>query len=276
MDWPSLLQTIVTWATDTGIRIVTALLILLLGFRTVTVVTRRIEKKLNAGKRSIDKTVSTTLFYAIRIVLKGLIVVCLIGYLGIDTGGITALIASLGVGIGLAVNGALSNLAGGVLLLITRPFRIDDYIEAQGFAGTVEDIHVTFTRLRTPDNKVIYVPNGALSTGTIVNYSEKRLRRVDHTFTVGYADDVEQAKSVIAQLVSQHGKVLEDPPPFVRVSEHGEEGVRIVVRVWVASADYWDVYHDLLEQVKAALDEEGIKKPFQQIDVHIQSSDQQS
>ena len=186
MDWKqtlqNLLDTIVNWATNTGVKIVIALLIMLISFRLITWLTRKMERRL-INKRKMDKTLVTTLFYVLRIILKIVILTCLIGYLGIDTSGLAALIASLGVGIGLAVNGALSNLAGGVLILITRPFKIDDYIAAGGYEGTVEDIHIVFTKLKTVDNKVVYVPNGSLSSSTIVNYSEKDMRRVDHIFS---------------------------------------------------------------------------------------------
>lgn len=269
MNFDQIVSTVLSWATTTGVKIVVALFLLLLSFRIITVTTRKLERRLVGGKRALDKTLTSTAFYALRIVLKVLVVVCLVGYLGIDTSGITALIASLGVGVGLAVNGALSNFAGGALILITRPFRIDDFIEAQGYAGTVEDIHMTMTRLRTPDNKIVYVPNGVLSAGTIVNYSEKDIRRVDLTFSIGYNEDSERAKAIILQRIEAHEKALKDPAPFVRVSEHGESRILIIARVWAKSEDFWDVHFDLLESVKADFDREGIKIPFNQLDVHV-------
>ena len=269
MNLDQVASTAASWAATTGLKIAVALFLLLLSFRIITLTTRKLERRLIGGKRTLDKTLTSTAFYALRIVLKGLVVVCLVGYLGIDTGGITALIASLGVGVGLAVNGALSNLAGGALILVTRPFRIDDFIEAQGYSGTVEDIHMTMTRLRTPDNKIVYVPNGALSAGTIVNYSEKDIRRVDLTFSIGYRENSEHAKSVILQQVESHEKALKDPTPFIRISEHGDSRILIAVRVWVKSEDFWDVHFDLLESVKAAFDREGIEIPFPQLDVRV-------
>jgi len=269
MNFDQIVSTVLSWVTTTGVRIVVALFLLLISFRIITVTTRKLERRLIGGKRALDKTLTSTAFYVLRIVLKTLVVVCLVGYLGIDTSGITALIASLGVGVGLAVNGALSNFAGGALILITRPFRIDDFIEAQGYAGTVEDIHMTMTRLRTPDNKIVYVPNGVLSAGTIVNYSEKDIRRVDLTFSIGYSDDSERAKAIILQLIETHEKTLKDPAPFVRMSEHGESSISITARVWTKSEDFWDVHFDLLESVKAAFDKEGIEIPFNQLDVHV-------
>ncbi|MBQ7333395.1 MAG: mechanosensitive ion channel, partial [Clostridia bacterium] len=177
--------------------------------------------------------------------------------------------ASLGVCAGLAVNGALSNLAGGVLIILTRPFRVDDYIEAQGHSGTVEDIHITCTKLRTTDNKVVYLPNGSLSSGSIVNYSEKDTRRVDFTFSIGYSDDFEKAKGIIMGILESHELTLKDPAPMVRVSGHGESSIDITARAWVMSADYWTVNFDVLEAVKTAFDKEGIEIPFNQLDVHV-------
>ena len=182
MDWKAILNSIVDWVTHTGIRIIIALIVLLISFKIIKVVCRKIEKV--GEKKNADKTVMKTAAYAIGIALRVVVLVCLIGFLGIDTSAITALIASFGVCIGLAVNGALSNLAGGVLILLTRPFRVDDFIEAQGVSGTVSDIHITSTKIVTVDNKVVYVPNGSLANGNIINYSEKETRRVDLDFSV--------------------------------------------------------------------------------------------
>ena len=183
MEWfETLLNTLINWATTTGVKLIIALVILLISFKIIKVVCRKIEK--SGAKKNADKTVMRTLAYALGLVLRVVVLVCLVGYLGIDTSGITALIASFGVCVGLAVNGALSNLAGGVLILLTRPFRVDDFIEAQGVSGTVADIHITSTKIITGDNKVVYVPNGALANGNIINYSEKDTRRVDLDFSV--------------------------------------------------------------------------------------------
>ena len=265
----NVINSIVGWVTTAGVRLLIAIVILFVSFKVINAIARRIEKKGNKDK--YDKTIMKTIAYIFKIGLKLVIAVCLVGYVGIDTSGLTALVASLGVCAGLAVNGALSNLAGGVLLILTRPFKIDDYIEAQGYSGTVEDIHITNTRLRTPDNKVVYIPNGALSTGNIVNYSEKDTRRVDFTFSVGYGEDFERAKTVITDICNAHELVLSDPEPFVRVSQHADSGINIVARVWVKSADYWTVNFDILESVKTEFDKQGIKKPYNQLDVHVKN-----
>ena len=269
MDWQALLNTVIEWCTTAGVKVLIALLLMFISFKIVNFVGRRIEKA--ADKKNADKTIMRTLAYIFKLGMKIVITICLVGYVGIDTSGLTALVASFGVCIGLAVNGALSNLAGGVLIILTRPFRVDDYIEAQGYSGTVEDIHITNTKLRTPDNKIVYVPNGALSSGVIVNYSLQDTRRVDLTFSIAYSNDFEKAKAIIADICQSHELVLKDPAPFIRVSEHGASSVNIVTRVWVNSGDFWTVHFDLLESVKARFDQEGIEIPFNQLDVHVKN-----
>ena len=268
IDWQGLWNSIVGWAMNTGVKIVIALIIMLISFRLITWLTRRLSKRL-IEKKKLDKTLISTLFYVLRIVLKIVVLTCLIGYLGIDTTGFAALIAALGVGIGLAVNGALSNLAGGVLILITRPFKIDDFIEAGGYSGTVEDIRIVYTKLRTPDNKVVYAANGPLSSSTIVNYSEKDLRRVDLNFTIEKKEDYKKAEDIILGIANAHEKVLKDPAAMSRILEHTANGTTLVMRAWVNNADYWDVYFDLQESIKKGLDENGIVMPVNQLDVRV-------
>ena len=271
MEWfETMLNTLINWATTTGVKLIIALVILLISFKIIKVVCRKIEK--SGTKKNADKTVMRTLAYALGLVLRVVVLVCLVGYLGIDTSGITALIASFGVCVGLAVNGALSNLAGGVLILLTRPFRVDDFIEAQGVSGTVADIHITSTKIVTGDNRVVYIPNGSLANGNIINYSEKDTRRVDLDFSVAYSADSDKAKAIITEILEKHELVLKDPAPFVRVSAHGTSAMVIKTRAWVKNADYWAVYFDVTEAVKAEFDKNGIEIPFEQLDVHIKNS----
>lgn len=268
------IQTIINWATSTGLKIVVALVLLFISFRLITVICRRLEKKMVEGKSKVDKTLTKTILHVVSIALRVVVVVCLVGYLGIDTSGLTALIASLGVTVGLAVNGAVGNFAGGVLILLTRPFRVDDYIEACDVGGTVEDIRLINTRIRTPDNKVVYIPNGTLSSSTIINYSEKDMRRLDFTFSIAYENDFERAKAIILELFEQHELVLklDGKMPMVRVKAHGANGLDIVARAWVKSGDYWTVNFDILEAVKKAFDEKGISIPYTQLDVHVKNN----
>ncbi len=271
MQWlQNLLNTLVNWATNTGIKIIIALIVMFISFKLINWIGKKIIK--GGEKKHADKTIIKTLVYVAKILAKCIIVVCLIGYLGFDTSAITALIASFGVCIGLAVNGTLSNLAGGVLLLVTRPFKIDDFIEAQGVSGVVADIHITATKIITGDNKVVYVPNGTLANGNIINYSEKDTRRVDLDFSVSYSTDVAKAKLIINDILASHTLILKDPAPFVRIGEHGENSLRIKCRAWTNNSDYWAVYFDVLEAVKSEFDKNGIEIPFNQLDVHIKNN----
>ena len=268
VEWKNILNTLIQWATGTGVKILVAVVLLYFSFKLINALARKIEKK-SSHNRKIDKTLMNTFLYLGKILAKGLVVVCLVGYLGIDTSGLTALVTSLGVCVGLAVNGTLSNLAGGALLLITRPFKIDDYIEVAGYAGTVEDIRIVSTKLVTPDNKVVYIPNSTVSTSSIVNYSEKDIRRVDLVFSIAYSDDFKKAENIISAILETHEKVLEIPAPTVRVLAQSESSIDICCRPWVRSADYWDVYFDITERVKQRFDESGIEIPFKQLDVHV-------
>lgn len=274
MNWEqifnNILTTVINWATTAGLRLVLALVILFVSFKVINFVARKIEKSGETGK--LDKTLARTFAYIFRLGLKCLVAICMVGFVGIDTSGLAALVVSLGACVGLALNGALSNLAGGILIILTRPFRVDDFIEAQGYSGTVEDIHITTTKIRTVDNKVVYIPNGPLSSGTIVNYSVKDTRRVDFTFSIGYGDDFERAKAIVMDICTSHELVLKDPAPMVRICEHGASSINLVTRVWVNSGDYWTVNFDILEAVKAAFDKEGIEIPFNQLDVHVKNN----
>ncbi len=274
MTWEELWASIKAWITSETLwnsvaRVLIAIVILIVSFKIVNAIARKIEKK--GGLKNADKTVMKTLAYIFKLGMKIVIAICLVGFVGIDTSGLTALVTSLGVCIGLAVNGALSNLAGGIMIILTRPFKIDDYIEACGYGGTVDEIHITQTKLITPDNKVVYIPNGTLSSSQIVNYSEKDTRRVEHTFSIAYSNDFEKAKNIVLDVCSNHELVLKDPAPFVRVCKHNSSSVDIVTRVWTKSADYWTVHFDLLEQVKSAFDTNGIEIPFDQLDVHVKN-----
>lgn len=268
MNWQAALDFLLDWARNTGVRILLSIVILFVSFKVTNIAAKKIEK--TAEKHHSDKTVMRAVSYIFRIGIKVVIVICLVGYVGINTSGLTALIASLGVGIGLAVNGALSNLAGGVILIFTRPFRIDDYIEAQGYSGTVEDIHITNTRLRTPDNKIIFLPNGELSSGAIVNYSMQKVRRVDEVISVPCGADFNTVRDLLLEISSSHISVLKEPEPFARISERTPEAMKIVLRVWVESENYWTVKFDLLEQIKLRFDEAGIKMPPERISVKIE------
>lgn len=265
------LETIVSWATNTGVKILIALVILFVSFRVINWASKKIVAKLEKSKR-LDATLTKTLGYAVKIVLKVLVVVCLIGYLGIETSGISALIASLGVAVGFAVNGTLSNLAGGIMILITRPFKLGDYISAQGSEGFVQDIRICNTKILTIDNKTVYLPNSALSTGNIVNYSDQENRRVDLDFSIAGNDPV-AVRKILLDVCANEPLVLQDPAPFARITDYGAgNGVKMTVRAWCKSSEYWDTYFALLDDVQKAFDAKGIIVPFNQLDVHLKNN----
>lgn len=273
MDWNKIKETVWGWLTTTGIKILVALFVLIVAFTLINRISKQIEKrgrKLEETKH-VDKTVYRTLGYIAKIGLKILVVLSLVAYLGIDTGAITALIASLGVGVGLAVNGTLSNLAGGMLLLFTRPFKDGDYIAANGYEGYVEDIFICNTKIRTNDNKIVYLPNGKLSTSEIVNYTEKNTRRVDLTYSISYADDFEKAEQIVKEVAAANPKILQEPAPKARITAHSASSIDLFCPVWCKTEDYWDVLFDMNEQVKKAFDLNCISIPFNQMDVHVKN-----
>lgn len=273
MDWNKIKETVLGWLTTTGIKILVALLVLIVAFTLINRISKQIEKRSRKQEETkhVDKTVYRTLGYIAKIGLKILVVLSLVAYLGIDTGAITALIASLGVGVGLAVNGTLSNLAGGMLLLFTRPFKDGDYIAANGYEGCVEDIFICNTKIRTNDNKIVYLPNGKLSTCEIVNYTEKNTRRVDLTYSISYADDFEKAEQIVKEVAAANPKILQEPAPKARITAHSASSIDLFCPVWCKTEDYWDVLFDMNEQVKKAFDLNGISIPFNQMDVHVKN-----
>ena len=189
--------------------------------------------------------------------------------LGVPATSFITILASCGVAVGLALQGSLSNFAGGLMILFFKPFKVGDYIEASGESGTVAEISVVYTVLLTPDNKRITIPNGALTNSVIENYSSEPTRRVDFTFTADYNNDIEKVKAVIDEVINAHPAALKDPAPFVRLSAHSENALTYTARVWVKSADYWTVFFDVTENVKLAFDKNNIKIPYPQLDVHL-------
>ncbi|MDO4460043.1 MAG: mechanosensitive ion channel [Clostridia bacterium] len=254
-----------------GLKVVIALLILLVAFKVISVFSKKLAVKLEKDEK-VDKTLSRALINAGSIALKILVVIALIGYLGIETSGISAVIASLGVCVGLAVNGTVSNLAGGVMLLITRPFKVGDYISAQGTDGVVENVGICYTKLLSLDNKSIYLPNSGLSTGSVVNYSEMPTRRVDLDFSIG-GNEPAKVRKLLLEICEKDERIFSDPAPFVRMTDFGAgNGVKMTLRVWVKGADYWDVYMDILDAAEKSFSENGVVIPFNQLDVHIKNS----
>ena len=199
-------------------------------------------------------------------VITGLVVAA---YLDFPVNSLVTVLGVVGVALSLSLQGSLSNLAGGITVMVSRPFAVGDYVEAGGVSGTVSEIGLVYTKLKTIDNKLIYIPNGEISGEKIVNYNNQEQRRVDLTFTVAYDADPERVKEIMRQVIGAHPKALFTPEPFVRTTSLGESSVGYTLRVWCATQDYWDLYYDLLEQVRAAFDREGVELTYNHLNVHI-------
>ena len=262
-----LLQTVAGWLMQNGIKLIIGLIVLFIAFKVVNFIAKRLQRRLD--KKNVDKTIANVTVKASKLVLKIMVFLLFLGYVGIETAGIGTIIGSVSVCIGLAVQGSLSNFAGGIVILVMRPFKLGDFIEAQGHSGTVTDIKMFYTYLNTPDNKVVMIPNGALGNGDIINYSKEEERRVDLVFSVDYSTDLKLAKGIIEKEIENHQLILKDKGYFVRLGEMAASSLDIKTRVWVKNADYWTVYFDLLENVKKKFDENNISVPFNQLDVHI-------
>lgn len=267
IDLAALLQTVLNWLSTEGVKLLIGLVVLFVVFKIINIIAKKFKKTMLAKNR--DKTITMVVYSIIRKGLKIIAFLAFLGYVGIDTAGIGTIIASAGVAVGLALQGSLSNLAGGIVILLMRPFKIGDYISAQGESGTVEEIKLFYSYLITPDNKVVMIPNGVLANGSIINYSTKELRRVDFEFSISYDEDFEKAKKVIWDVIGSIENILTDPAPFVRVVSHGESTINIVTRVWTKNENYWDVYFDMMESIKQSFDNAKIEIPFNQLDVHI-------
>ena len=213
-------------------------------------------------KRGVDITLQKFLGNLIGWILKVLLFITVISQLGVATTSFAAIIAAAGLAIGLALQGSLGNFAGGVLIMIFKPIKIGDFIEAQGESGTVKEIEIFTTKLNTPDNKEVIIPNGALSNGNIVNYSTEATRRVDFTFGVGYDSDIRKTKEIIFDVINNHPLILKEPATAVNLSELADSSINFFTRAWVKKEDYWTVKFDVIEQTKEALDAAGIDIPY--------------
>lgn len=271
MNLEQFINRLIEWLTTEGIKLVIGLFLLWAGWKIAKKIVNIMSKTLE--KKNVDITVRTFLDTFVEVVLKGIVVWLFLEQVGVKTTGIAALLASAGVAIGLALQGSLSNFAGGVIILLIRPFNVGDYIEGSGHSGVIEKIGMFYTHMTTVDNKLILIPNGSLANGSIVNYSAKELRRVDLTFGVGYEQDVLKVKRVLSNIIDAHDLILKTPEPFIALSAHGDSAVNFVVRVWVNNSDYWKVHFDLLESVKVKFDEEEISIPYPQMDLHIKKKD---
>lgn len=217
----------------------------------------------------LDRGVRTFLRSGLKVVLWVVAICALLGYLGVPMTSLVALLSVLGLAVSLAIQGTLSNLAGGIMLLTAHPFSAGDFVEAGGISGTVQEVGLVYTKLDTADNKVVYIPNGEISSKTITNYSGNDKRRVELKFTTSYDDPPEKVKACIARVVGEHPLTLPTPEPLIRVSGYGSSSIEYILRAWCATEDYWTVYFDLLEQVKAAFDRAGVEMTYDHLNVHV-------
>jgi small conductance mechanosensitive channel len=260
-------QKTIDLAAQYGPTLLLAIVVLIVGLWIIKMFTKAINKAMDRSQVEVSlKKFLSSLF---SILLKVLLLISVASMIGIATTSFVAIIGAAGLAVGLALQGGLANFAGGVIILIFKPFKAGDFIDAQGYMGTVHEITIFTTVLKTPDNKTVIIPNGALSNGSMVNFSTEPKRRVDMEFGIGYGDSIEKAKTVLTQLVQADTRILKEPAPQIVVGELGDSSVNFKVRVWCNSPDYWGIYFDTQEKVKLTFDSEGISIPFPQRDVHV-------
>ena len=265
--WNDMLLLLSTRGMDFGIRILTAIAIFYIGRLIVGLFTRGLRKLLQ--KQEVDKTLETFVCNLARMGLLAFVVVAAINALGIQTASFIAVLGAAGLAVGLALQGSLSNFASGVLIVMFRPYKVGDWIEAAGVSGSVLEVQILTTELKTGDNKRVIVPNSQIMGSIITNYSAHETRRVDLVVGVSYSDDLDKVRGTLQSIVAADERVLDDPAVTIAVSELADSSVNFVVRPWVKTADYWGVLFDLTETIKKRFDAEGISIPFPQRDVHI-------
>ena len=252
---------------DYGLIVILAIVILVIGFWIIKKIVNGSRKLMTS--RKIDETLIPFITSLISVTLKLLLLISVISYLGIPMTSFIAILGAAGLAIGMALSGTLQNFAGGVILLILKPFKVGDYIEAQGYAGVVNEIQIFNTIITTLDNKRVIIPNGGLSTGALTNYTAEPTRRVDIVFGISYSDNIDKARDVINSVIAKNEKIMKDPEPFIGVVELADSSVNLVTRVWSKTSDYWDVFFFLQENVKKEFDKKGVSIPFPQHDIHM-------
>lgn len=248
-------------------QLILAIVTLIIGLWVINKFTAGLGKAF--GKSGMEPTLQKFIHNLLSVGLKALLLISVASMVGIETTSFIAVLGAAGLAVGLALQGSLANFAGGVLILLFRPYKVGDFIDTNGQMGVVKEIGIIHTTMTTGDNKTIILPNGPVSNGTIVNYSTQATRRVDIVFGIGYGDDLKKAKEVLLGLIEADERILKDPEPLVVISSLGDSSVNITTRSWVNAADYWGVFFDLTENAKLAFDAAGISIPFPQTDVHI-------
>lgn len=251
-----------------GIKILVSILVFIIGRWIIKLIKNRLANGLL--KKRADPTLHSFFSNLISFVLNFILIIFIISILGVNTSSLVALLASAGLAVGMALSGTLQNFAGGVIIILFRPFRVGDFISAQGQEGVVKEIQIFNTVVLTVDNKVVHIPNGILSTGVMTIYTKEDTRRVDWTYSIAYGDDFDNAKSALLRLCAEDQRILKEPAPFVEISTLNTSSVDLKVRVWVKSADYWPVFFSMNEKVYKELPKEGLHFPFPQVDVHVE------
>ena len=256
-----------TYLVPLGLKILAAIVVLFLGRWVIKLIKKWMANGLMS--RHGDATLHSFLSHLISVLLYFFLIMAIVGILGINTSSLVALLASAGLAVGMSLGGTLQNFAGGVLLIMFRPFKVGDFIAAQGYEGKVNEIQIFNTHILTVDNKEVILPNGALATGVLTNYSKQETRRVDWVFSIAYGDDYDKAKAVLGRLLADDQRILKEPVPFIELGNLNSSSVDITVRAWVNSADYWAVFFSMNEKVYKAFANEGLNIPFPQVDVHM-------
>lgn len=265
-----MLEKLYEWVITRGVNMFFGVIFLSIGWKVINKALKRIRRILES--KNADPTITRFLDNVMNVTLKTVLIIIILQYIGVNLTGLTTIVASAGVALSLALKGSLANLAGGVIILVARPFNVGDFIETTEHSGVVEKISIFYTYLVTFDNKQILIPNGILTDSSIVNYSSKEIRRVDLTFSVSYEEDVIRVKNVLINILKNNELVLEEPEFFVGISMHGDSAINFIVKAWCKTEDYWTVYYDLLETVKIKFDEEGISIPYPQMDLHVKKN----
>lgn len=271
MDVNQILEKVWELVTIYGLKVIAAIVILIVGRWVAKLISNMIRKMMR--KAEIDKTLRSFVANMAYIALLAFVVLAALSQLGIQTTSFIAVLGAAGLAIGLALQGSLANFAAGFLMIIFRPFSVGDYIEGAGTAGTVEEIAIFTTTLVTPDNKIVIIPNASMTSDNITNWTTKGTRRVDMVMGIGYDDDIDTAKKILAKVLEDDPRILKDPAPQIAMLELADSSVNFVVRPWVIASNYWSVYMDTHEAVKKAFDANNISIPYPQRDVHVYRHD---
>ena len=267
MNTEEILKKLTEIAVEYGPKVLGAIAVWIIGGIAVKMLTKGFGKMMD--KRNTDASLKPFLKSIVGTLLKVMLVIAVLGMLGIEMTSFIAILGAAGLAVGMALSGTLQNFAGGVMLLIFKPFKVGDLIDAQGYTGVVSEIQIFNTILKTPDNRTIIIPNAGLSNSAMVNFSTEEQRRVDWTFGIGYGDDTEVAKVVIKELCDADSRILKDPELFIAVSELADSSVNFAVRAWVNAADYWGVFFEMNEKVYKTFEKKGLNIPYPQMDVHV-------